>query len=141
MKLLVACDGSKNSLRAVRYAIRLAGAFSGSSRITLISVHDDMALRHASRFVGNDAIDDYLREESEKDLAAARRALDKAGVAHDMIIRRGHVAAEITDAAARGRFDMIVLGSKGRSSLADLLVGSVASRVIELSPVPALLVK
>jgi nucleotide-binding universal stress UspA family protein len=141
MKLLVACDGSKNSLRAVRYAIRLAGAFSGSSRITLISVHDDMALRHASRFVGNDAIDDYLREESEKDLSTARRALDKAGIAHDMIIRRGHVAAEIADAAARGRFDMIVLGSKGRSSLADLLVGSVASRVIELSPVPALLVK
>ncbi len=141
MKLLVACDGSKNSLRAVRYAIKLAGAMSGTSRITLISVHDDTALRYASRFVGKDAIDDYLREESDTELAAARRALDKAGIAHDMIIKRGHVAAEIADAAARGRFDMIVLGSKGRSSLADLLVGSVASRVLELSPVPALLVK
>jgi nucleotide-binding universal stress UspA family protein len=141
MKLLVACDGSKNSLRAVRYAIRLVGAMSDSSRITLISVHEDVALRHASRFVGKEAIDDYLRDESESDLAAARRALDKAGVAHDMVIRRGHVAAEIADAAARGRFDMIVMGSKGRSSLADLLVGSVASRVIELSSVPTLLVK
>ena len=58
-----------------------------------------------------------------------------------MMIRRGHVAAEIADAAARGRFDMVVMGSKGRSSLADLLVGSVASRVLELSPVPTLLVK
>lgn len=141
MKLLVACDGSKNSLRAVRYAIKLAGSMTAATRITLISVHDDTALRHASRFVGKDTIDDYLREESDTDLAAARRALDKAGIAHDMIIRRGHVAAEIADAAARGRFDMIVLGSKGRSSLADLLVGSVASRVIELSAVPALLVK
>ena len=141
MKLLVACDGSKNALRAVRYAIRLAGALRDASRITLISVHDDTALRHASRFVGQDTIDDYLREASDADLAAARRALDKAGVAHDMMIRRGHVAAEIADAAARGRFDMVVMGSKGRSSLADLLVGSVASRVLELSPVPTLLVK
>lgn len=66
MKLLVACDGSKNSLRAVRYAIRLVGAMSDPSRITLISVHEDVALRHASRFVGKDAIDDYLRDESEK---------------------------------------------------------------------------
>ena len=141
MKFLVACDGSKNSLRAVRYAIRLIGALVGGGRVSLISVHDDVALRHASRFVGQGTIDDYLREQSDNDLAAARRALDKAGIAHDMIIRRGHVAAEIADAAARGRFDMIVLGSKGRSSLADLLIGSVASRVPELSSVPTLLVK
>lgn len=141
MKMLVACDGSKTSLRAVRHAVKLAGALSDAARISLISVHDDIALRHASRFVGKDAIDNYLREESETDLAAARKALDKAGIAHDMIIRRGHVAAEIADAAARGRFDLIVMGSKGRSSLADLLVGSVATRVIELSAVPILLVK
>ncbi|MBU6188837.1 MAG: universal stress protein [Betaproteobacteria bacterium] len=141
MKILVACDGSKTSLRAVRHAIKLAGALTGTTRISLISVHDDIALRHASRFVGKDAIDNYLRDESETDLAAARKALDKAGIDHDMIIRRGHVAAEIADAAARGRFDLIVMGSKGRSSLADLLVGSVATRVIELSAVPTLLVK
>jgi nucleotide-binding universal stress UspA family protein len=34
-----------------------------------------------------------------------------------------------------------VLGSKGRSSLKDLLIGSVAQRVSELSKVPVLLVK
>lgn len=141
MKLLVACDGSKNSLRAVRCAIRLIGALADGGRISLISVHDDVALRHASRFVGQGTIDDFLREQSDNDLAAARRALVKAAIPHDMIIRRGHVAAEIADAAARGRFDMIVLGSKGRSSLSDLLIGSVASRVLQLSSVPALLVK
>ena len=141
MKLLVACDGSKPALRAVRQAINLIGALSEGGRVTLISVHDDTALSHVSRFVGKDAIEDYLRERSEKDLAAARRALDKAGIPHDMIMRRGHVAAEIADAAARGRYDMVVMGSKGRSALRDLLIGSVASRVVELSPIPALLVK
>jgi nucleotide-binding universal stress UspA family protein len=141
MKLLVACDGSKDALRAVKYAAGLLGATTGEGSITLISVHDTVALRHASRFVGKDAINDYLREISEQDLAAARKALDKAGVRHDMIIRTGHVANEIASAATRGKFDMIVLGSKGRSAIRDLLIGSIAKRVSEIATVPVLLVK
>ncbi len=141
MKLLVATDGSKNSLRAVKYAARLLGQLSDGGSITLISVHDDVALRHARRFVGKQAVEEYLRELSEQDLADARRLLDKAGVTHDMIIRTGHVASEIVDAAERGKFDLLVLGSKGRSALKDLLIGSVAKRVAEISKVPVLLVK
>lgn len=141
MKMLVATDGSKNSLRAVKFAARLLGRLAEGGSITLISVHDDVALRHARRFVGKEAVDDYLRELSEQDLAESRRLLDKAGVPHDMIIRTGHVATEIVDAAERGKFDLLVLGSKGRSALKDLLIGSIAKRVSELSKVPVLLVK
>jgi nucleotide-binding universal stress UspA family protein len=141
MKLLVACDGSKDALRAVKYAAGMLGSMSDEGSITLISVHDTVALRHASRFVGKDAINEYLREISEQDLAAARKALDKTGVKHDMIIRTGHVANEISSAATRGKFDMIVMGSKGRSALRDLLIGSIAKRVSEIATVPVLLVK
>jgi len=141
MKLLVATDGSKNALHAVKYAIQLLGRMSEGGSITLISVHDDVALRHARRFVGKDAVADYLRELSEQDLADARKALDKAGVSHDMIIRTGHVATEIVEAAERGKFDLLVMGSKGRSAMKDLLIGSVARRVAEISKVPVLLVR
>jgi nucleotide-binding universal stress UspA family protein len=58
-----------------------------------------------------------------------------------MIIRTGHVSDEIASAATRGKFDMIVLGSKGRSAIRDLLVGSIAKRVSEIATVPVLLVK
>jgi len=141
MKMLVATDGSKNALHAVKYAIQLLGRMSEGGSITLISVHDDVALRHARRFVGKDAVADYLRELSEQDLADSRKALDKAGVSHDMIIRTGHVATEIVEAAGRGKFDLLVMGSKGRSALKDLLIGSVAKRVAEISRVPVLLVR
>ncbi|MFO1302020.1 MAG: universal stress protein [Burkholderiaceae bacterium] len=141
MKMLVATDGSKNALHAVKYAIRLLGRMPEGGSITLISVHDDVALRHARRFVGKDAVADYLRELSEQDLADARKTLDKAGVSHDMIIRTGHVATEIVEAAERGKFDLLVMGSKGRSALKDLLIGSVAKRVAEISRVPVLLVR
>ena len=141
MKMLVATDGSKNALHAVKYAIQLLGRMSEGGSITLISVHDDVALRHARRFGGKDAVADYLRELSEQDLADSRKALDKAGVSHDMIIRTGHVATEIVEAAERGKFDLLVMGSKGRSALKDLLIGSVAKRVAEISRVPVLLVR
>lgn len=141
MKILLATDGSKHSLSAVNFAIRLLGQSSEPGSVTLISVHDDTALRHAQRFVGKAAVDEYLRDLSEQDLVEARKLLDEAGVRHDMVIRHGHIAAEIAEAGSSGGFDMIVMGSKGRSGLKDLLVGSVAQRVVELSQVPVLLVR
>ncbi len=141
MKILVATDGSKNALRAVKYAAKLTEDLKSPSTITLISVHDDVALRHAERFVGKKAVTDYLRDLSEQDLADARKALDKTGVRHDMVIRTGNVGAEIAAAAQEGKFDLIVVGSKGRSALKDLLMGSVAQRVMEFAKTPVLLVK
>jgi len=141
MKILVATDGSKNALRAVRYAAKLDQMLKERGTVTLISVHDDTALKYAERFVGKKAVGDYLRELSDKDLAAARAVLDKAGTRHDMIIRTGHVAQEIAAVAKDGHFDMIVLGSKGRSGLKDLVIGSVAMRVTSMAATPVLLVR
>jgi nucleotide-binding universal stress UspA family protein len=141
MKILVATDGSKNALRAVKYAAKLVDDLKSESTITLISVHDDVALRHAERFVGKKAVADYLRDLSEQDLADSRKSLDKAGVRHDMVIRTGNVGAEIAAAAAEGKFDLILMGSKGRSALKDLLMGSVAQRVMEFAKTPVLMVK
>jgi len=141
MKILVATDGSKNALRAVKFAAKLDKSLKERGTVTLISVHDDTGLRHAERFVGKKAVDEYLRELSEKDLAPARAILDKAGTRHDMIIRIGHVANEITAASKEGHFDLLVLGSKGRSALKDIVLGSVAMRVSSVATTPVLLVK
>jgi len=142
MKILVATDGSKNALRAVKYAARLAHLLrTASNKITLISVHDDTGLRHAKAFVGNAQVADYLRELSEKELKPARKLLQADGIGYDMEIRTGHVAQEIVDCANKGKFDLIVLGSKGRSAVADLLMGSVAQRVLATAKQPVVLVK
>ncbi len=140
MKILVAVDGSKSSLNAVKYAVKLATNFRTQDRITLINVHDDQGLRHTKQFVGKDGVADYLRELSDKELKAALAVLVKAGVKHDCIIQTGHVAEVISNAANK-KFDMVVLGSKGRSGLVDMLVGSVAQRVMATCKKPVLLVK
>ena len=142
MKILVAVDGSKPSLHAVKYAIKLVGQLRDlNNTITLISVHDDVGLRHARAYVGGEAVADYLRQASEKELKAARALLDAAAIQHSMVIATGHIALEITKLAKSGRFDLVVMGSKGRNAVADLLLGSVAQRVIATADRPVLIVK
>ena len=58
-----------------------------------------------------------------------------------MVMRTGHVAQEIVDAANSGRFDMLLLGAKGRGAVSDLLMGSVAQRVLATARTPVLLIK
>ena len=67
--------------------------------------------------------------------------LDAARVKHDMVVRTGHVATEIVALAKSGKYDLLVLGAKGRNAVADLLLGSVAQRVLATAPIPLLLVK
>ncbi|PQA83231.1 universal stress protein [Limnohabitans sp. TS-CS-82] len=140
MKILVAVDGSKPSLNAVKYAVKLASGLRTNDHITLINVHDDQGLRHAQHFVGKDQVQDYLRELSDKELKSALAVLVKAGVKHDSIIQTGHVAEIISNVADK-KFDMVVMGTKGRAGVVDLLVGSVAQRVLATCKKPVLLVK
>jgi len=141
MKILVAVDGSKPALHAVKYAIDLSAKLSAPAHVTLISAHDDSGLRHVRKHVPAGSIQDHLRELSEVDLKPARKLLDKAGVPHDMVIKVGHVAEQIVKTANSGKFDMVVLGNKGRSGFSDLLLGSVAQRVVSSAKQAVVLVK
>jgi nucleotide-binding universal stress UspA family protein len=140
MKILVAVDGSKPSLHAVKYAAKLSANLRSDDTITLLTVHDDLGLRHAQQFVGVEAVQDYLRELSDKELKAGLAVLVKAGIKHNAMIQTGHVAETITTLANKG-FDLVILGAKGRSNLADMLLGSVAQRVMASCAKPVLLVK
>ena len=141
MKILVAVDGSKSSLNAVKYAAKLAVALRTKDRITLVSVHDDHGLRHAQKIVGKAKVDDYLRAVSDDDLKAARKYLTKEGLPYDAIIKQGYVADEIVKTANSGKFDMVVIGSKGRSAMMDTLMGSVTQKVVTSAKPPVVVVK
>lgn len=142
MKILVATDGSKHALNAVKYAVKLVRQLSATSNsITLVSVHDDAGLHHARSMMGSAAVVEYLREYSEKDLKPARKVLEAAGIKHDTMQPIGHVAQEIVACANKGKYDLIVLGAKGRGAILDVLIGSVAQRVLATSKAPVLLVK
>ena len=141
MKMLVAIDGSKNALRALKYAIKLAGKLSEPSSLVLVNAHDDTALRGASQFVGKDTVKGYLDDLSNSELAEAVALAEKSGLSFETRLVRGQVAQAILKAATDRDCDQIILGSKGRSALRDLLIGSVAQRVIAMSTIPVTIIK
>jgi nucleotide-binding universal stress UspA family protein len=59
----------------------------------------------------------------------------------DARIVLGNPAAVIVEQAGSGGYDLVVLGTHGRSGLSHALVGSVAEKVVRLSPVPVLTVR
>jgi nucleotide-binding universal stress UspA family protein len=141
MKILLPVDGSKSALNAAKYVAKLTKQLSSKCTVTLISVHDDIGLGHVKQFVANSVIDDYLREVSEKELKGAQKVLDTAGVKHSMVIKRGNIANEIIALANKEKFDLIVMGSKGRSGIVDAVMGSVAQRVGNTAKQAVLLIK
>ena len=141
MKVLLPIDGSKSSLNAAKYVAKMVKNSRSPTTVTLVSVHDDSGLGYVKQFVDKNTVDDYLREISEKELKAAQKVLDIAGIKHNMAIMRGHVAEEIMALANKDKVDMIVMGAKGRSGFLDILMGSVAQRICTTAKQPVLLIK
>ncbi|WP_114652858.1 universal stress protein [Polynucleobacter necessarius] len=141
MKILLPIDGSKSSLNAAKYVAKTAKNSRSPVVVTLISVHDDAGLGHVKQFVAKSVVDDYLREVSERELKAAQKVLDAAGVKHNIAIKRGHISDEIMALANKDKVDLIVMGAKGQSGFMDALMGSVAQRISSCAKQPVLLIK
>ena len=141
MKLLIAVDGSKASEAAVKIAAKLCADMTGPNHITLITVQDDTALKLFKKYTQKGVVDDYLREECDKNLAWSIRYLNKVNLHHDMVIKWGNPSKQIINEAKNGGFDLLIMGAKGRSVWADHLMGSVAQRVTAVSKVPVVIVK
>lgn len=137
MVILVPMDGSEPALRALDHAIRKAGE---SGEIRVVNVQPPIP-SSVGDFVGADAIRRYHEEEGEKALAEARARLDRAGVRYTAEIRVGQSAETVAQVARECGCDEIVMGSRGRGGFSGLVLGSVASRVLHVSPVPVTVVK
>ena len=141
MKLLIAIDGSESALRALGYVFDHKDFFSANPELVLINVHLPLPSPRAEAYLGSAAFTQYYKEESEEALAPARALL--AGKPCRVVERQviGQPAAQIVAAATQEGCDLIVMGTHGRNALGNLLMGSVAMRVIAASPVPVLTVK
>lgn len=140
LKLLAPVDGSENSLRLVEYLIKWLGRLAEPVDLHLINVqpslHGDVGM-----FLSHEQMRDYHHDEGIKALQAARDILDAAGVLYTFHISVGDPAELIVQFAHDQQCDQIVMGTRGLGGLARLLLGSVASRVIQLADVPVMLIK
>ena len=142
MKILVAADGSKCSIGAVKSLIRHADWYRGIPQVELVNVHYPVPrVRGMSAVVSREQIQRYYREESADALAVAQKLLDSAGIPHFDHMLVGDPAEAIVGLSGKRKCDLILLGTHGRTAIGDMLVGSVASKVLRLSSIPVLLVR
>jgi nucleotide-binding universal stress UspA family protein len=140
MKLLIAIDGSPSSLNALRHAIRWTEGMVGPHHFGLLNVHTPPSVPFDIQGLSHGMINDYLERVSTEELAAARELAQATHLSFEILRRRGHPANEIVSVAVNDHFELIVMGTKGRSHFADTLLGSVAQRVASMAPMPVLLV-
>jgi len=142
MKILLAVDGSKYSLDAVNCLIEHADWYREKPVVELVTVHLPVPrLPRMSYVVGKAQIQRYYQEEGEACLAAAKKKLAAAGIEFNPHILVGQVADTLVEHAKKTRCDVIFIGTHGRTAAGNLLLGSIATKVLHLATVPVLLVK
>ena len=135
-KILVCCDGSKYSKKAIAKACDLAKNYE--SVVSLIYVVD--------KSVGLDIFDrkEYLKilkKFGQGVLNDAEKIASNRGISTTQILKEGKVADEVIKYAKKEKFDLIVVGSKGLGSVSKFFLGSVSTNLANHSNCSVLIVK
>jgi nucleotide-binding universal stress UspA family protein len=139
--VLVPYDGSDSAKRALQYAIDFAREY-GRLKVHLLNVQDEpvvygdyltASLLESLRTAALRAADEILAE--------ARTSLVAAGLQAESHTALGAVAEQVALAIDRLGCDTVIMGTRGKSAIGNLLMGSAATRVVHLVNVPVLLVK
>jgi nucleotide-binding universal stress UspA family protein len=136
-KILVAVDHSEMSDRAVLAARDLAVLSKGEVWVLHLREREMGAKTGVLRI-------DETTQDANAEVAASVEVLAQAGVKAHGEVRNtifGYAAREIVNDAIEVDADVIVMGSRGRSDIVGLLLGSTAHKVIHLSDRPVLVVR
>jgi nucleotide-binding universal stress UspA family protein len=135
-RILVAVDGSSRSEHVLTTIIELAR--ESKAEIRVVNVHEEhLAAR---------AVPTGVDEDTAAASGIVGRALEQlgaAGVKASGAVRQstsGRVGAEVVDEATEWGASLIALGTRGRTDLEGLLLGSVCHRVLHFSKIPVLVV-
>lgn len=140
MKILLAVDGSAHSKRTIDYVKQHGSLFGANSTLTIVNVQTGLPPHVVGR-LSKSNVQSYYLGGYERDMKSARQALKAGQIVYTEAFKVGNPGDEIARLANRGRFDMVVMGSHGRSLLRNLVLGSVATRVLAACTVPVLVIR
>ena len=137
-KILVPIDGSGNSARVVHEVLRLATALREPLEVHLVNVQPPFP----GTITGVAAeARQYHEEQSGLAFAGACKALEGAGAKytkHALVGDPARIVAQLVDEL---KCDQVIMGTRGMGVIANMLMGSVAAKVLHLVSVPVTLVK
>ncbi len=141
-KILVAIDGSKNSMSAAEYAVSIAQR----NKAELVALHvlhvpnTELYLTSGKKY--EEFVDKNQRELDKSFEIISKKAKENQVKFRTEIIKvLPNIAAGIVTYADKRKFDLIIIGTRGRSGFKKLVLGSVASEVVTYSSCPVLVIK
>ncbi|MDO5624659.1 MAG: universal stress protein [Pseudomonadota bacterium] len=140
MKILLAVDGSSYTKKMLAYLATHEAFLNEAADVTAFTVQSALPPR-ARAAVGKEVVDGYYADEAAKVLAPVKKFLARHGVALKTAWKVGPAGETIAKFADAGHFDLLMMGSHGNSALGNLVMGSVATRVLANCKVPVLLVR
>jgi universal stress protein A len=145
-RILVPTDFSDRSVAAVSYALFVAERFS--AKVELLHVWEPSPYVTPSEviMIATSEGHDELAERMKRELSETMDEFITRSTAGSDCDIKGHVEAgypshSIIKWLESGDYDLVVLGTHGRTGLPHLLMGSVAERIVRLAPVPVLTVR
>ena len=139
MKILVPVDGSKSSLEGAKIGADLAQAKGAQvTLLAVIPVYPDIDLEISAR--ARESLDSKLSAQAEQALAQAKGFFTGLTV-ESILLSSNDVADEIVKLAEEGKFDLIVMGSRGFKAAGRFSVGGTALKVASYSPCSVFLAK
>ena len=136
-KFLVPVDGSDYSMRAAKYSAELAKLTNGE--IVFMHCHKSFPVVLREPHFQN-AINKIM-EKSNALVEPYRKLFQETGISFVERILEGPAANTICEVALLEKLDMIVIGSRGRSKIEGLLLGSCTQRVLNMAPCPVLVIR
>ena len=135
--ILVPTDGSEYTKMAIDKAVELAKAVGGS--ITAIYVIDHTVFGNIPMDSSVTSVYDMMEKEGREATAYVRQLCEQNGIeSKEMIVEGAPVKAIVS---ASSDFDVIVMGTLGRTGFAKLMMGSVAERVVRYAKCPVMVVR
>ena len=135
-KILVPLDGSKNSIRGLDMAIGLARQCNA----TIIGLHVIYAPSH-SEFGFKGELDKGANEIIRQFMESAKNKAAQNGILLKDKTVFGDIGYQIVSFAKKNNIDLIVIGSRGRGVIKEMIFGRILHYVIHTTKIPVLLIK
>ena len=140
MKILVAVDGSAHTKRMLAYLAAHDEWLGSLHQYTVFC--GVLAVPHgAAAFLDKDTVKGYYDSEAEAVFKPIRTFFKKQGIEAAFVSKVGHPADMIAKMADGGKFDLVMMGSRGHGLLGNLVLGSVVTKVLAQCGTPVLLVR
>ena len=140
MKILLAVDGSAYTKRMLA-CLAAHEEWLGNRHAYTVIFAVPAVPPSAAAVLEKSVLKGHYDEEADKVLRPIRKFFDQQGTVATFVAQVGPAAEHICSLAEEGDFDLLVMGSHGRGTLLNLVMGSVATQVLAGCKTPLLLVR